>query len=625
MPEPNPAPAPDEPDGSTAGWTQPAPARDRDPSGRETVTHTLPSTPAPADPARQTISENTDRISPVNSDGTPRPPDIAGYRVERIIGRGGMGIVYRAVDLTLNRVVALKVLHPGARDPGHVLGRFDREVKALAEIEHPNVVRIYDADYWHGFPYFTMQFVPGGPLSRQMARFRGDRRAGARLVAKVARAVQALHDHKVIHRDLKPLNILLGNGDEPLVADFGLAKWLDDPNSDCSATGHPLGTRQYMAPEQTLGKRSDYSTACDVWSLGVILYELLAGRRPFVDDGRMELMKRIREEPPPSLPEAIPADLAAIVEKCLAKEPADRYATAAAVADDLEAWMEGRPVSVRPARPANRWVRAVTLVGIVALIALPPLAMIGGAPVPPNRKKTVAERVAEGETVYLTDKFGKPTVPTTSIGRDEPQMGRRDDFHHFTSKPHAMVQLLRERLPLPVRLEGDIAIPFPATGAKFGFGGLYVGERAWLGGPVDHRSAVWLYLAPFADPGRAGRRSIEFRSQLYRWEAAKPLSRSDFRKGNSDWGRDPKQDAEPRFVPIIVDIHSDALHATIDGVRYPPITTEAIRLRLRRDAESDRRFAAYPYAQPVLGDGIGITLNDTELIVRNLRLSRPDR
>src|SRR5262249_42692281 len=150
-----------------------------------------------------------------------------------------------------------------------------------------------DAGYWQGFPYLAMKYVPGGTLAQHLGRIRGDLPAAVRLVALVARAVDRLHADGGLHRDLKPMNILLGEGDNPLVADFGLARWIDD-DSDLTVTGNPLGTRQYMAPEQTLGRKSDYAPTCDIWGLGVVLYEVLTGHRPFAHQDPVELFRQIR-------------------------------------------------------------------------------------------------------------------------------------------------------------------------------------------------------------------------------------------------------------------------------------------------------------------------------------------
>ncbi|MBY0459760.1 MAG: serine/threonine protein kinase, partial [Gemmataceae bacterium] len=278
-------------------------------------------------------------------------PDIPGYRVVAYVGGGGMGSVYRAVHLATGRMVAVKLTRPGA-DDDRTRQRFEREVRALAALDHPNVVRVYDAGVARGCAYYTMQFLPRGSLDAHLARFRDPRRA-AGLMARVARAVGYVHDQGLLHRDLKPLNILLGEGDEPKLADFGLTRRVHHPDQrdGVSSTGFPVGTGQYMAPEQTSGRSEDYTHACDTWALGVTLYELLTGRRPFAEFDGFDLYKATRERDPQPIAERapdVPPELAAVVMRCLAKNPTDRYESAEALAEDLERWLAGVPVLAPP-------------------------------------------------------------------------------------------------------------------------------------------------------------------------------------------------------------------------------------------------------------------------------------
>jgi serine/threonine protein kinase len=302
-------------------------------------------------------------------------PTINGYRILEIIGRGGMGTVYKAQHLELNRIVALKLVHPGGRDDSTMRLRFEREFRSLASIEHPNIVPVYDAGNWQGFPYFTMKYIPPGPLSEHLGRFRADPVAAVKMVAKVARAVHHLHEAGVLHRDLKPLNILICDSDEPLVADFGLAKWLND-DTDLSMTGVPMGTRQYMSPEQSHGKKCDYAPASDVWALGIILFEVLTGERPFGSDDPVELYMQIRSADPPPLESvnpALPPGLNSIVRLCLTKQPALRYQSAAQVADDLERWLNGDAFTETqfPGRwkPPRRWLVPAATLFVLLIIA----------------------------------------------------------------------------------------------------------------------------------------------------------------------------------------------------------------------------------------------------------------
>jgi hypothetical protein len=389
------------------------------------------STPGPHAPECRTDSDSTEPLA-ARTDGPQgapaRLPPVPGYDVIQFVGRGGMGVVYRAVHRPTGRTVALKLINPSGSDDPIARERFDREVRTLAALKHPNIVPVYDAGDWHGFPYCAMEFAPGGALGAHVERIRTDPVRAVRLVAKVARAVAAMHAAGVLHRDLKPLNVLLGADDEPLVADFGVARFVGS-ESDLTCTGLPVGTRQYMAPEQTQGRRGDYTTACDIWAIGVTLFEVLTGERPFTDDGETDVFHRIRCEDPPrcaAFAPDVPAALEAVARKCLQKHPDDRYPTAAAVADDLDNWLAGRPVTAppvplpprtdaapvfvlaEPERKARRWLLAVGAVLVLAVLA-------GGVAVgvrserPPEPPKSPVERLTAGEELKLTDERGVPT------------------------------------------------------------------------------------------------------------------------------------------------------------------------------------------------------------------------
>ncbi|MBM3983666.1 MAG: serine/threonine protein kinase, partial [Planctomycetes bacterium] len=362
MAEPEPPRTPDTRAAGTASWLD-VPPLDA-PAVAGTAPYPLDHTAsfAPAPPEAVTVSFGADATRP---NPNPDIPQIPGFQMLSVLGDGGMGTVFKALHLKMNKVVALKLIKSGwARDRDfHV--RFAREVKTLARLDHPNVVPIFDASSWSGLPYLTMKFVAGKTLYHHLERLRHDLPAAARLLAKVARAVGYLHTKGIVHRDLKPLNILVDTGDEPLVADFGLVRPTDaDDAADLSITLVPLGTRQYMSPEQTMGGRENYTPACDIWALGIILYELFTGRRPFEDDGETDIFHRIRfDDPPPfaQLAPDVPPELEAIVRHCLEKRPENRYARAADVADDLERWLAGQSVAAPPvpAAPAQPPVQLV--------------------------------------------------------------------------------------------------------------------------------------------------------------------------------------------------------------------------------------------------------------------------
>src|SRR5271166_3040370 len=234
----------------------------------------------------------------------PRPaelPQVPGYRVEALLGRGGMGVVYRAWHLRLNRAVALKMLLAGPCARPEELGRFQREAEAVAALNHPNIVQVYDVGDVEGRPYFTMELVEGGNLAHQIQGVPQPGHQAAALVATVAEAIHGAHQSGIVHRDLKPANIPLTREGTPKVTDFGLARRLEG-NGGLTISGAPLGTPSYMAPEQALGKKEAIGPATDVYALGAILYEMLTGRPPFnADSSTATLQQVLTDEPvPPS-------------------------------------------------------------------------------------------------------------------------------------------------------------------------------------------------------------------------------------------------------------------------------------------------------------------------------------
>ena len=282
-------------------------------------------------------------------DSTRIGPVIPGYAIEGELGRGGMGVVYKAKHLRLNRVVAIKMISAGSFPTAHSVRRFQAEAEFAAALDHPGIVPVYEVGEYQGWPFFAMKLVEGGNLAQQLRRLRADRRAAVRLLIQVARAVHYAHQRGVLHRDLKPANILLDSQGEPVVADFGLARRLDG-TAGLSSIGTALGTPSYMAPEQVADSKGT-TTAADVYSLGAVLFELLTGRAPFRAGGLLETLRQVQDEPPPpprSLDPSIDATLELICLKCLEKSPQSRYSSAEALAVDLDRWLVGDPVSVRP-------------------------------------------------------------------------------------------------------------------------------------------------------------------------------------------------------------------------------------------------------------------------------------
>jgi SAM-dependent methyltransferase len=301
----------------------------------------------------RTVAAQFDALFP-----TPRPrqvapadelPALPGYEVLAVLGRGGMGVVYKAMHLRLGRAVAIKMLLAGAAATAEERQRFLREARAAAGLRHPNVVQLHDVGEADGRPFYVMEFVERGSLARKLQGAPQPAGQAAALVATLADAVQAAHDSGVVHRDLKPANVLLTADGTPKVCDFGLARPLEG-GASLTLSGVPMGTPSYVAPEQARGDRS-VGPAADVYALGAILYECLTGRPPFrAETAAATLFQVVSDDPvpPARLNPQVPRDLQTICLKCLHKQPQSRYASAQALADDLRRFERGEPIAARP-------------------------------------------------------------------------------------------------------------------------------------------------------------------------------------------------------------------------------------------------------------------------------------
>lgn len=309
-------------------------------------------------------------------------PDIPGFEDFTLLGRGGMGLVYRARQVKLDRLVAVKMMIGGLYAGPDSLIRFRTEAEAVAYLDHPNIVPIYEVGEWHGLLYFTMKLIDCGPLSQHLVNYRKNRKSAARLVADIARALHYAHQRGILHRDLKPSNILIDKEGKPYVTDFGLAKRVDR-NEGLTGTGC-VGTPGYLAPEQASGAHAP-TVALDVWGLGTILYELLTQKAPYSTDTPMKAMQEVLDHDPRrprSIDSSINADLETICLKSLAREPERRYTSALAMAEDLERWENGEPIHARTARPAERlwrWVkRRPAVAGLLVAFLVTALAGVAG-------------------------------------------------------------------------------------------------------------------------------------------------------------------------------------------------------------------------------------------------------
>lgn len=304
-------------------------------------------------------------------DEKPGLGSIGGLELEEIIARGGMGIVYRARQASTDRVVALKALPGASLLSNEACQRFKLEAQAMARLDHPAILPVYEFGEDGTTPFFTMKLATGGTLAHRIGDYHGQWREIAALMARIADAVQFAHERGVLHRDLKPGNILFDEAGNPFVSDFGLAKMLDD-ESDLTRTLSLIGTPNYMAPEILTHGTGASTVACDVWSLGVILWELLSSSPPFQRSNITATIRAVTSDKPAPLPPQVPSDLAAIAAKTLQPEPSRRYASARQFADDLESWLNGRPVQARPVTILERawlWARRNRTKAAMILVA----------------------------------------------------------------------------------------------------------------------------------------------------------------------------------------------------------------------------------------------------------------
>ncbi len=290
------------------------------------------------------------------------PPEIEGYEILGVLGSGGMGVVYKALDVRLQRLVAIKMIQPPPDTTPevwqHLVRRFRTEAEAVARLQHPNIVQIHAIGEHHGWPYFSLEFCRGGSLEKELDGTPWEARRAARLVETLAHAVHAAHEANIVHRDLKPANVLLTEDGTPKVGDFGLAKKLDEEGH--TQPGAVVGTASYMSPEQARGEARSVGRPTDVYALGAILYELLTGRPPFKADTTLNtLLQVVNDEPVPPrrLQPQVPRHLETICLHCLRKDPRRRYSTAQALAEDLRRFLDGRaPVVTPPGLAERTWL-----------------------------------------------------------------------------------------------------------------------------------------------------------------------------------------------------------------------------------------------------------------------------
>jgi formylglycine-generating enzyme required for sulfatase activity len=397
-------------------------------------THSADRLPLPAAPhdTPPKVTPDTGAIAADPAPGECRGhPEVPGYEILGVLGHGGMGVVYRARQTQANRLVALKMIRAVDHASPTERLRFEIETEAVARLQHPHIVQLYEAGEVRGQPFFSLEFCDGGTLTDQLKKQRPSPREAAALIETLARAMHYAHLRGVVHRDLKPGNVLLSfsretpasagpalagvsrlNAVVPKITDFGLAKRIDAEARDVSQSGAILGTAAYMAPEQAAGKVRDTGPAADVYALGALLYECLTGRPPFEGPQHVVLVSILSDEPvPPSrLVPQVPADLETICLKCLRKKPDRRYASAEELANDLRRFQAGEPIRARPVGRVERalkWAKrrpaAAALVGVV-LLALVSLAVLSGNLVAARNDADEKRKDAESKELLAREK-----------------------------------------------------------------------------------------------------------------------------------------------------------------------------------------------------------------------------
>jgi len=379
-----------------------------------------------ASEAAQRALEDEEEASP----GLELPLSMGNYELLEFIAEGGSGAVYRARQIDLNRTVAIKLLRSGLLATGEEVQRFRAEAEVSARLDHSSIVPVHEVGKHEGRHFISMKLIEGPSLDQCMTRYHDDPRAAAALVARIARALDHGHRHGVLHRDVKPSNILLDKDGTPYIADFGTAKLIDEARRQ-TMTGGILGTPSYMAPEQASAS-GDVTVATDVYSLGCVLYELLAGTPPVVGPGLLETLRRVQAETPTAVrvmrPE-VHRDLETICHTCLAKEPARRYGSALAMAEDIERWLAYEPIQARRATPFERiglaWRRNPLVTSLVAAVALLAVFLVIGSVVASFELQAGIEETHEAEE-FAREQLRNAYLAEARALRHGGQAGRRE-------------------------------------------------------------------------------------------------------------------------------------------------------------------------------------------------------
>jgi eukaryotic-like serine/threonine-protein kinase len=424
------------------------------------------------------------------------PARLGQYELLELLGRGGMGVVYKARQVPLKRVVAVKLALGGPVPGTEAFARFQVESEAIARLQHDNIVRVYECGEHNGRPYFSMDYVEGGSLAQKLSGTPLSEREAASLVQTLARAVQFAHRHQIIHRDLKPANVLIDADGAVKLTDFGLAKLTDAEDGQTQGDA-VIGTASYMAPEQARGGTREVGPLADVYGLGAILYETLTGRPPFKGANREETLKRVQSQEPlaPSrLRPGLSRDLEAVCLKCLAKDPKQRYASAEELAKDLARWRRGEPTKARPRRWPARVYRTARKhpVGVLlgALILCAPVMLSLRDPERPVQQtdpdqpvKEIETMLAQGQPVSLIGETGRPAWFRWALGEESTQVSlAEDETFSVHSWGFCLLELVRDPQQDRYRLRARVR---HEESDSLGEVGVYLAHRAYPGSQAD--------------------------------------------------------------------------------------------------------------------------------------------
>jgi hypothetical protein len=541
-----------------------------------------------------------------------------------------MGVVYRARHPTLGIEVALKTMRFEAAHAG-LAERFQREAQAVVRLNHPHIVRLYEAGHDGDVHFYTMALVPGGTLSRRRQEFQGDARRVATLMEMVARGVGHAHEAGIVHRDLKPGNILLNERAEPLVSDFGLAKFVEGDH-ELTVSGMVLGTAAYMAPEQASGHNSQVGTASDVWALGVILYELLTGGKPFPEPGTLKGMHALQTaEPkrPSSLNRQFDRALDTIVLKCLEKDPGRRYRTATELADDLGRWLRGEPILARPQPwPLRAWRKLrrrplLLALALLACCAVPAwfawqwhndLEQQSHAD-PERQLQHIESQLENGLEVPLLDPAGTPRWFRWRTGESEAKLDAKDGICFINCRTWALAELLPAVKTIPFRLEATVKHD---DGNESGMTGLYFCHSEAPAASGRH----YFGTINFAERGSWTTGMARF--DLFGWH--EPTQVQDQSVGRAPIG--PPMPFAPKagkWRHLAVEVRANSVCVFFDGVRHGDYLYGKLDREGRYTMPQSRRWRHQPFPTTFRpGMAVGLVVFRSTAYFRSVTIRKLD-